>query len=291
MYERVLFIVLILVSAYLLKRKGVFSRDHSRVFIDYVIYFALPLLTFQKVRELEADVTSAGVVLTAWGAVAFALLLASVVGRLTGLSGGSFRAFLLVSSFGNTAFLGYPFAYAFYGDEGLTYAVLYDQLGSFLLVVSAGFLIAVGRLSLREIFLFPPFPALLMGVLARGVSLPEGVEIFLEVGSGSLIPVVLFAVGLRFEPAELKGSLRYALCALVIKMVAVPLGVLAALSLLGLTETGYRVALLEASMPPMVMAGVLAMKYGLDERLALSAITLGIPLSFLTVPLVVYLSP
>jgi len=291
MHERVLFIALIFSAAYALKAVGVFRREHSEILVDYVVYFCLPVLVFREMRRLEPDPEALGVVLTAWGTILTSLLISFLTGRFFSLKGGSMRAFLLVSSFGNTAFLGYPFAFAFFGSEGLTYAVLYDQLGSFLMVVSLGFLIASGKVSARQIFSFPPFPALLVGLASRGVPLPAGTDLFLDSVSASLVPVVLFAVGLRFEPRELGASLKHAFIALLIKMFLAPLGVLLLIKALELKGTGYSVALLETAMPPMVMAGILALKYNLDERLALSAITLGIPLSFLTVPAFLKLLP
>jgi len=241
-----------------------------------VIYFSLPVLAFREMRRLPLDPETFGVVFVAWTVILFSLGLSFLVGRLMGFGGGTLRSFLLVASFGNTAFLGYPFAYAFFGSEGLTYAVLYDQLGSFPLVVSLGFLIARGGFSLRDVFLFPPLPALVAGVLSRGFPLPGGVELFLDMVSASLVPVVLFAVGLRFEVSDLRGSLKGALSALAVKMAVSPFLALVLMEVLELKGVGYRVALLESAMPPMIMAGVLALRYRLDEGLALCAITLGI---------------
>ncbi len=291
MHERVLFLILIFAVAYLLKTLGVFERDHSKVLIDYVIYFSLPALAFREMRGIPLNPETFGVVLLAWTVILSSLCLSFLLGRLLGFEGGTLRSFLLVSSFGNTAFLGYPFAYAFFGGEGLTYAVLYDQLGSFPLVVSLGFLIARGGFSPRDALLFPPLPALGAGLLSRGFPLPGGVELFLDTVCASLVPVVLFAVGLRFELSDLRGSLKGALPALLMKMVGAPLLTLILIEALGLKGTGYRVALLESAMPPMIMAGVLALRYRLDEGLALSAITLGIPLSFATVSLLAGFAP
>ncbi len=286
MFERVLFVALILLIAYLLKVAGLFREDHSKVLIDYVIYFSLPALVIQKVREVPLGGEALGVVLLAWASIGLSLLISFLAGRLLGFEGGSLRALVLVSSFGNTAFLGYPFTFALFGDGGLRYAVLYDQLGSFLLVASIGFLIATGRFDPKEVLLFPPFLALVVGLLSRGVPFPDALNTFLDISGKSLIPIVLFAIGLRFSPSHLPRSARGTLIALSIKMLLVPLLMAFILKGLDLRDLPYRVALLETSMPPMVMAGVLAIKFGLDEALALSAITLGILLSFLTVPII-----
>ncbi len=285
MQERVLFVALILISAYLLKRLRVFREVDADPFINYVIYFSLPALVFREVRRVDLGGEAFGVVVIAWAVIVGSVVLSWAVGKLIGMERKTLRAFVLVSSFGNTAFLGYPFTYALFGEEGLRFAVLYDQIGSFLLVVSLGLIISTGRLSPKEVVTFPPFVALILGLLLRDTTIPEAFGVFLKVVGNSLIPAVLFAIGLRFSPHHILNSLRYTLLSLGIKMVLVPALLLLLLKISSLNTLGYKVALLETSMPPMVMAGVLAVRYGLDERLALSAITLGMALSFFISPL------
>ncbi|WP_457601237.1 AEC family transporter, partial [Hydrogenivirga sp.] len=185
MHERVLFVALIFLIAYILKLLRVFREEDSGNFINYVLYFALPALVFNKVREIELGAESLGVVLSAWVVILISLSLSFVVGKAIGMGGRTLRSFVLVSSFGNTAFMGYPFTFALFGDQGLRFAVLYDQLGSFLLVISVGFLIATGRFSPREILIFPPFGALVLGLLSKGVDLPAVLGNFLEVSGKS----------------------------------------------------------------------------------------------------------
>ncbi len=289
MHERVLFVALIFLLAYTLKILRIFDERDSGTFINYVIYFSLPALVFHKIREVELTGEAVAVVGFAWGTIILSLLVSLLTGRLIGMKDRTLRTFLLVSSFGNTAFLGYPFTFALFGDGGLRYAVLYDQLGSFLLVVSLGFLIATGRFSVKEVVLFPPFGALLLGVLGRSLHIPQALEIFLDVSGKSLIPVVLFAIGLKFSLSHLFDSLRNSVLSVFLKMILIPALLLLLFKAMNLTGVSHRVILLESSMPPMVMAGVLAIKYGLDEKLAVSAITLGILVSFLTVPLLISL--
>ncbi len=289
MFEKVLFIVLVVLSAYMLKRLRLFSEEDSKVLVNYVLYFSLPALVIQKVREVNLGSDALSVVVLAWGVIGVSLLVSYLAGKLLGLEEKSLKAFVLVSSFGNTAFMGYPFTFALFGDEGLGYAVLYDQLGSFLLVISVGFLIATGRFSVKEVVGFPPFLALLFAFATRDMPVPAFVQTFLEVAGSSLIPVVLFAVGLRFSPEGVFSSIKGAFASLLIKMLLVPLGLLFFLKAWGLATLPYKVVLLESAMPPMVMAGVLALKYELDHALAISSITLGMLLSFFSVPLMVSL--
>ncbi len=287
MVEKILFVIVVFFSAYSLKRIGVFKKEDADVFINYVIYFSLPLLVFSRVREIPLSAESYGVVSIAWLAVFVSVTVSLLIGTVLKLKDKTLRSFLLVSAFGNTAFLGYPFAYAYFGKEGLSYAVLYDQLGSLLLVVSLGFFIATRRFSFRETAGFPPFIALIGGIITKNIHIPSVVLDFMNLGGESLIPVVLFATGIRFEFSVFPKSLRLSALALFLKMILTPFVVFLIINVLNLDSTGYKVALLESAMPPMMLAVVLAIKYNLDVNLALSSVMLGILLSFLTVPILI----
>ena len=229
-------------------------------------------------------------VLTAWVSTGLGLLFSAILSKVLKAGTETKRTLMLLSSFGNTAFLGYPFAWAYFGERGFTYAVLYDQIGSFLAVITLGFVIAIGKIDLREVITFPPLFALIAGFLMKGHSVPQPVEKFLDIAGGSLIPTVLFALGLKLSLSNLRGSALTGTIAIAIKMIAVPLCIFAVLKVSGAEGEPYRVALLQSSMPPMVMAGILAMRFGLDSSLALFAITGGMLVSFVSVPVMMVLA-
>ena len=276
---------LVILTAYSVKKAGLMKEEHAGALINYVVYFALPALTLKEVSNIHIDITALGTVAIAWGSILSSLLIGYSVGSLLKLEDKTLKSFVLVSSFGNTAFLGYPFAFSLFGAEGLKYAVLYDQLGSFIAVITLGFTIATGKPSFRTVATFPPLIALLVGLLLRGTTMPEPVNTTLETAGMSLIPTVLFALGLKLSVRDIMDSVKLSSLALIIKMVVVPISLSILLNQLSLSDLPYRVALLETAMPPMVMSGVLAIQYGLDTKLAVSSITLGIILSFITVPL------
>ncbi len=286
MYEKLFFLVATILSSYLLKAGGIFKEKEANTFINFVIYFALPLTVVESIRNLKSGKEVVEVVGFAWGVILFSFLLSALVGRVLKLPDKTFKSFVLVCSLGNTAFLGYPYAYAVFGDEGLRYAILYDQLGSFLAVITLGLFVSTGKFSLREVLTFPPFWGLVAGFLLIGREIPSYIDRFLEVSADSLIPVILFSLGLKLDLRGIRESITLGTLATGIKMVVVPLGVLLLLKALGLNQLHHRVILLESSMPAMVMSAVIAIKYGLDERLAVSAVMLGVFASFFTVPVI-----
>lgn len=281
-------VILTVSTAYLLKRWGVFTEEHARVLVNYVLYFALPLLSFKIAHGLglsrEVLLVGAG----AWLVILCSLLLAFFLGRLLRLNPKDLKTLVVISAFGNTAFLGYPYSFAYYGQQGLEYAIIYDNVGSFLAVSSVGFLILSGRLDLRGLFLFPPFLGLVMGFALRGYALPEQVWRFVDFSASSLLPVVLFSLGLSLNFAFVLKEKRLLAFAVCTKMFLVPGLAVLLLMPLPLEPVAYKVSVLESSMPTMVTASALVLKYGLNHHLAFASSGLGVVVSFFSVPLWVF---
>ncbi len=276
-------------AAYLLKRLGVFSKEHSTVLVNYVLYFALPLLSFKIAHSLGLSKEVLYVGASAWLVILFSLFLSYVVGKFVGLNSADLRSFMMVCAFGNTAFLGYPYSFAYYSQEGLKYAIIYDSVGSFLAVSSLGIFLVSGRIDLKSLFLFPPFLGLLAGFLLRAYEIPIAFQRFVDFSTASLLPVILFSLGLSFELSQVRKEKKLLALAISIKMFLSPLFALFFLKLLPLGDIAYKVSVLESAMPTMITASLLLLKYGLNYHLAFASASLGILLSFITVPLWVYI--
>ncbi|NPA39728.1 MAG: AEC family transporter [Thermodesulfobacteria bacterium] len=283
-------IIVPFVTAYLLKRLRVFKPEDARVLINYVIYFAIPSIAFKSAYSLGISSNVFKIVFLCW-LVTFSLMgLGYLIGRAIGLKGGDLRLWVLMSSFGNTAFLGYPFTYNFFGNHGLSFAVIYDSLGSFVLVLTIGIFIAVGKTSLKALLSFPPSWALILGFLFRPWTLPTMLKEVLNFLAPSVFPVIIFAIGLAVDLSKIIHNIKKSLLVEGFKIfVGGALALIYGLAL-GISTLPLRVAILEASMPTMIFTIVLALKYKLDHHLATSCASLGILLSFFTAPFWVWFS-
>lgn len=277
--------VLFLVAlAYTLKKAGIFKEESAKVLIDYTVYITLPAVSFRSTYSLEINRDIISVIALAWISILFCMLVSFLMGKFVGLKGKNLRTFILISSFGNTAFLGYPYTLSFFGEKGLSYAVIYDSLGSFLLVSTLGFFVSIGRVNIKELLTFPPFLGLVFGFLLKDYNLHPEVMKVLDTVAGSLSPVVLFALGLSLSYSGIKKYLSISLLALLVKMVLSVLITYQMGHLLKVQSMAFKVSLLESGMPSMMMAGVLSLRYGLNYELAFASIGLGVLLSFITVP-------
>ena len=277
-----------------LRRLPAFPRESAAVLNNYVIYVPLPALVLLKIPGLAFSPALLTPALLPW-----AMLLASAGGvlaaaRLLRWERGVTGSLLLLVPLGNTSFFGIPMVKAFFGDGGVPYAVIYDQLGSFPALATYGSLIVAiygsgarptARGVARRIATFPPFLALVLALSLRGVAFPATVGDFLATLAATLVPVVMIAVGLQLSLRIRREEAAPLALGLAGKLVAAPALALLACRLFGLDGEAMRVAVFESGMPPMVSGGALAIMAGLAPSLSAALVALGILASFVTLPL------
>lgn len=230
----------------------------------------------------------------AWGGLLLAVASILLGARRFGWSRETTGALLLVTPLGNTTFLGLAMVESLLGDEELTRALAYDQLGTVLGLATYGSVMAAHWGSaeggwgpvVRRLVRFPPFVALLASFALRAVDVPAGLDDALGDVGQLVAPVAMLTLGLRFRVVASAHARQAALWCLGTRMVAIPLVVLAVAVLVGgVDDPAWRASVLEAGMPPMVTAGVLAANAGLDEELATTVVGAGLLLALVTIPL------
>ena len=278
-----------------LRRMPQFPKESAQVLNLFVIYVSLPALVLLKVPQLTFSGDLLVTTLMPWGMLAVSSVLLLVLARLLSWSREITGALLLLVPLGNTSFLGIPMVKAFFGETGIPFAVLYDQLGSFLALATYGSVVLAYyghqengptmRSVIKKIATFPPFLSLLLAFFLKDIAMPHAVNSLLQSLAATLVPVVMIAVGfqltLRLSPEVLKPMG----IGLLIKLCIAPLLALACIKVLGLDSLAARVAVFEAGMPPMVSAGALAIMAGLSPQLTAALVGLGIFLSFATLPI------
>lgn len=271
-----------------------------------VIWVLLPSLVLAKLPELPFEARSAIPIAVAWGGVAVGAIAVLVLSRLRGWDRSVTGTLLLVTPLGNTSFLGLAAVEALLGRDHLPPALAFDQLGSFLALVTYGSFVAsryggqkdsdstdsAGSGStapaLRDAWKFPPFVALLLGIALRvlGIGLPA-LGMFDAVGR-LVGPIALTALGLRFTLTVRRHLVGPAAACLTVRMAIIPALALAASTLAG-GGLEWSTSVLEAGAPPMVTAGVVAAAVGLDAELAVTVVGFGLLLALGTLPLLAFL--
>lgn len=257
----------------------------------YVVYVALPALVLGEIPRLTLDRHALISIAFAWLIMAVSAIITWLTARILKWSRAVTGVLMLMVPLGNTGFLGLPLIEALLGVQAVPFAILYDQFGTFLALNTYGILLAAyysgnsvtpGRL-FKAILSFPPFIALLIAFATLWLDYPEWLFSAFERISSTLVPVVMVAVGLQFR---LRLDWEY-LTPIGIGLLYM-LGVTPALALLllwifGITGPVANVIVLQAAMPAMISAGVLAMSYNLLPRMTASLVGYSLLISLFTV--------
>jgi len=277
-----------------LRRLPAFPSETGKVLNLFVIYVSLPALVLVRIPELVFSRDLLVPALMPWGMVLLSSALLLFLSRLLAWDRATTGCLLLLVPLGNTSFLGIPMVKAFFGDHAVPYALIYDQLGSFLALATYGSLILAlygageskptARGMLKKVISFPPFIALVLAVLLKPFPCPAGAVSLLKTLSSTLVPLVMITVGFQLELRLTRAVTSQLLIGLAIKLVAAPVAALFLCRTMGLAGEAVQVSIFEAGMPPMVSAGALAILANLAPRLTAALVGMGIVLSFITLP-------
>jgi predicted permease len=270
--------------------------DNSAVVLNlFVIYVSLPAVVLLKVPELSFSRELLTPAIMPWVMLVLSVGILFALSKVFNWDRETLGALLLLVPLGNTSFLGIPMVQVFFGDEGIPYAVLYDQLGSFLALATYGSVVIAiyGKGNdkptmnsmIKRVLTFPPFLSLLVALALRSVSLPDSFFLLLKPLAETLIPVVMIAVGFQLTLQLNSDVLKPMAAGLVVKLLLAPCLAFMLCRMLGLNSIAAQISVFEAGMPPMVSAGAMAIMAGLSPKLTAAMVGFGIFLSFATLPL------
>ena len=287
---QVLPILLIFLSGYIFKR---FHKDSSTALIDIVVYFIFPVFIIYKIHFLEFNDDIYVVVGLAFTAFTLGILFAYVFSKIFNINANSAAMIAMSVAYGNTSFLGFAFVDSLYGDYALSLAIFYDQVNMFVLAMFSPIICALGahnsqfsmKKVVKSIVTFPPTVAFVIAILTKNMVYPEMLVVYLEKISMILVPVVMFAVGMKFKISSLKGKGLEVTIIILISMFLVPFSIYLIGTGFWELDIAIKSAVMEAAMPPMVMATMIAIRGGLDEDLGMASLGVGMTLSFITIPL------
>lgn len=274
---------------------------------QWVINVALPCLVVSQIVAIDLDDRLIFPIAAAWSAMAVSAAVVLTIARFRSWPHQITGALLLVAVLGNTSFLGLGIVQSVLGDDALASAVAYDQPGTFLALATWGAFVAstYGRRQIadtseahstrlwaigRRLVTFAPFVALVVAVPLRWVSLPDVVLDTARIVGRTVAPVAMCAVGVRFVTSWSQRTASWVFSGVAIKMLLAPSCVVALAALwrahAELDPVAIHAAVTQASAPPMITAGIVAISAGCDEELVTSLVGWGTLCGFIWMPLV-----
>lgn len=269
------------------RRYGERAVDGTRRLIRTLIWTVLPFVYFFTITRLEIDASVGGGLALAHLTLLITAGLAWLIGtRVLDLGAAGTGALILAVVIANTGYLGIPLSSALYGETGLGQAVAYDALVNTPIFLTVGLAIGAGLGTRagdtpRERFRSflkgnPPLVAVVAGLLAPASASPDVLHDAAELLAFAVLPIGFFIVGVTLSSEAEEGTTTFP--PPFTRVVGVALGLrlaVAPLILIGLSALIVDVPdsfLVEMAMPTGVNALVVGHAYGLDLRLASSAL-------------------
>lgn len=294
MFASLFSIISFILSGYIAKRLKIIEQKQALSLIDFVIYFAIPALIFEKIYHLEMSLTLLYLVFIGMIGTAIGVAVVTLVGWWLKFSRPTLVTMVMMASFGNTLFLGIPVLEGFLGEEALREGIFYDQfataipvalLGPFILALASKEKASVIQ-SASKIVRFPPVIALVAAFLLKSVPIPEFIFSTLKMFGSTVTPVALFAIGLQMVFSSIRTEWKPTLVVLSGKMILSPLCATLIILALGIPmDESAHIAILQSAMPPMVLASAMVMKAQLNTSLAVSTVAFGVGASLGIMPL------
>jgi hypothetical protein len=270
------------------RRFGQGAIAFSRRLIDAMVWVLLPFITFFIVARLHLGggvgigLALAFVELAAVGALAY------VVGaRMLHLARPSVGALILTVILANTGYLGIPLNAVLLGHDALAPAIAWDTVVSQIMLYTAGFAVGAafgteaGESPRERMKAFvtrnPVLWAMVAGLIAPETLAPQAlVDIAKVCAAYALLPVGFFILGVNLMGEREEGVFGFPppltapiAVAIVLRMVVAP-ALLVGLSALTIgVPDAY---IVQAAMPAGINSLIVGHLYGLDLRLASSAI-------------------
>lgn len=287
-------------------RGKLISAEGAQGIDAYVFYFAIPALLFRTMAEVELGDAAPWLLWACYySGVALIWVLAGLFARAfpgSAAAGGS--ALAMGSSFGNILLMGIPVSVLNFGEAALIPAALIVAIHAPLHWVFATFWAEAAERSGRihpgallaqvvgSMARNPLILALAIGLMWNVFALPvpDVFQRIIDLLADSSVAAALFSLGLSLAAYSVKGNVRALAAILVLKLTVFPaiMWVLAT-QVFRLPELQAHVTILFAALPVGVNAYIFATRYRANIGAVSSAIMLSVPISALTLPVVLLL--
>lgn len=285
-------IVCCLSAGIIMSSLRILPQDSYKSVNAWLLYVALPALALRFVPEIE---WSEKMILPGLSPVIIwsgAWLLVSLYARKMQFSRETRTALIVTCGLGNTSFLGFPMIAAYYGEDQIFNAIVFDQITFLLFSTVSVFLIlqASGgddnkpslRYIVRKVFRFPPFVASITALVFSPWIDFSPMNGFLDKLVATMSPLALFSLGLQLKIGEWKKEIPALSFGLFYKLLLAPLLIFLFALAMGATGNLARISVFEASMSSHITVSLMATQYNMNPRLCTLMVGFGLIANFAT---------
>lgn len=284
-------LIVCFIAGLLMQKVSQIPKDFYGKINKFIINIPLPALVLYNIPRLDFDGKVWVPIASAWLLFIGSALFFWMVKKAFKLSTKAFASLVLVCGLGNTSFIGYPVLTYLLGEESIQYAILVDQPGTFLILSTLGIvwvtIFSGGKMDLlniiKRLFTFPPFLVFIIALLIPSNIINDNINSILKTIGAWMVPLALLSLGHQFKFDIKEIDYKNFFLGLSYKLIIGPALILVFLYFtLDSNNEMFKITLLECAMPPMITASIIANQYKLEGQLANHLVTLGIPISMIT---------
>ncbi len=279
----------------IVKPAGLSAEQTRQVLTAVVFYLLLPAMVLEVLWSADIGLHSFQYTLLGVGSIVFAMLCLWMVGTLFKFEDRRMGAMILAAAFPNVTYLGLPVLEQTFGSWARSVVIQMDLFAVTPLLFTVGAMVArhYGEESAakpRSLWLFfnaPPFWAAAVAVIlnVNGMVAPDWLLGILQKLSAAVVPLMLFSLGLALSwKAVSLRNIPYVIPVIIIKMALMPLFAMVLVGYLPITGEYRAAAVLDLSMPSMLLGIVFCDRYRLDSSLYAMAVTVTTAISLIALP-------
>ena len=291
---------LLIAVGFLAVRLKVMPVEASKPLSSMLMKITLPATVFSSlIRPFDVEFLKLGAAAIALSMLFFSLFsaLSLPLSRLLRVPDGRRGMWCCCASYSNTGFMGFPVAYALFGDEGLILAVLINIPFNFLLYTVGVWMVckdvqgAKGTFSLRKVLISPLNAGMLLGLIFyfAQLSVPEAVFTPIQHLSNVTTPLSMLVTGMNLAQGKVSDVIRDrdAVTSSLSRLLIFPVCAWAVMRLIpGLDALVLGVTLVIMAMPSPAATPIIGEQYNGNVQLGARVVFLSSLLCIVTLPLV-----
>jgi len=288
----VLFFILLI--GVVVRKLNIVDDNASKHMATLIVKVTAPLLIISSMSK-KSTLTSSqigSIVLISLGVYTLLFGMTFIIPKILRVKTTEVGTYKFMIMFSNVAFMGFPVAYAIFGEEGIVYAAIFN-LPFYFLVFTLGIMLIrphhdETKFKLLDI-INPGVVGVLIGLILfwTGSQLPTFLADSFSLVGGLTTPLSMIVIGVSLAGVKLKNVVAnfrlYIYCA--IRMLLIPLLVMIILKALGFDGLMLGIPVIITAMPVAANTVILAKEYGGNDRLAAEAIFISTIVCIVTIPL------
>ncbi len=297
----VLLVLMIISVGYVFGRLGWMRKEHKKFTIKLIINVGMPALCAYNIFtqfSIEMLNSTGYLVLLPILSMATTLILGVVISRLLRIERVRRGGFIVMCAFSNSIFIGLPMCGELFGEAAVTYVMFFYLVNTSLFWTIGNSLIqrSADKEGTKHSFVHdakrmatPPLITLLVCIplLLIGFEPPGLVISFCSYLGNIVTPLALLYVGyLLFETGIKNIRMDRGMTAVMLmRFIVAPATMLLLCEMMGFSGIGESVFVIEAAMPVMTQAVVVASSVESDEKYVAAGMSLTTLACFIAVPL------